>query len=102
MKWNLLSVAEPTCAAFYLVYVGGNYNRIHYAWWDMYWHRFDCGAQPVTHWMPEPAPPTAEERGASANSTQQAAVSPLPQADGGGPKFMDLTNASVFPRGMLG
>jgi hypothetical protein len=45
---------------------------------------------------------TSEDSGAGANSTQQDAVPPLPPADGGGPKFMDLTNASVFPRGMLG
>jgi hypothetical protein len=60
VKWNWITVSQPTCAAFYLVYVGGNYNRIYYAWWNVHWRRFECGAHPVTHWVSEISPPKNE------------------------------------------
>jgi len=70
--WNKIDAVGPGYPCYCLIYVGGNYNRIYVAWWDMTRHVFLMGASPVTHWMPLPAPPTAADSGAGANSTQQA------------------------------
>jgi hypothetical protein len=63
---------RPDEAAFYLIYVAGEFNEIRMAWWDVYYNRFVTSCEPVTHWMPLPAPPTAEvSGGATANVPQQ-------------------------------
>jgi len=71
--WRTTKSGNPNESNWYLVYAAPSYQQIFLAWWDEYNHRFQCGAyHAITHWMPLPAPPTAEDSGsATVNVPQQ-------------------------------
>ena len=72
MSWIKASESLPTEICHCLVFT--ETNTLGWAFFNS--HGKFCAANSyyrnVTHWMPLPAPPTAADSGAGANSTQQA------------------------------